>query len=475
MSCRVLQLGENKRACDAFEKINEMRPGDFEVVKMLGKLYHRMGHPDKAIEILEHAILRYEDRMEFTVINILADLYLQQGSYSEASGLISRAEGVLCYGQALPIDLKVKLGICALHMGDVDTAYTQFADLIKEPIDECVDLFLQAGDALVEVHEYNQALHLFERLLVTSESGPSLWERITHCKERIEGKSAVVSWWLQTVDSLERSHPHYIHASLSSIKGLVDLGDTELAEERMAQLKELMDNASVSFPEEEKEMTACLLMKESLELRIGQKHNFLEEMLPVVFHTLQKMQGDYKIQESSVECPVSSDLVELQSRMKRARLEEDLSEMDAGRERHAVFTGFRTVRKEQRFARKERSLSDTEGKDMSHLFLMEDFIKGGEQYAIFMKVIDALIAEGRWNDAEYFLSAAVGISCKVARTSDRVVRDVFRMKLIEVKQRRGRIHEALELAKKLCTHWPYSFRVWNTYSMLLCKIGSSRW
>ena len=61
--------------------------------------------------------------------------------------------------------------------------------------------------------------------------------------------------------------------------------DFEAAEGRMAQLKEIMDNNSVSFSDEEKEMRACLLTKESLELGICKKHSSLEEMLPVVFHT----------------------------------------------------------------------------------------------------------------------------------------------------------------------------------------------
>lgn len=173
------EVGENRRACEAFEKINEMKPGDFEVVKMLAKLYHRMDRPQKAIEVLENAILRYEDQIDFSVINVLVDLYLQQGSYSEASALISRSEGSLRYGQTLPIDLRVKLGLCALHMADMDTAYVQFGDLLKEPVNECVDLYLQAGDALLGVHQYQQALSLFEQLISTSDNKPALWNRIT--------------------------------------------------------------------------------------------------------------------------------------------------------------------------------------------------------------------------------------------------------------------------------------------------------
>lgn len=455
-----------------------MRPGDFEVVKMLGKLYHRMGNPHKAIEILEHSILLYEDKIDFTVINILTDLYLQQGSYSEASGLISRAEGVLCYGQALPIDLKVKLGICNLHMGDVDTAYSQFDDLLKEPIEECMDLYLQAGDALVEVNEHQQALHLFERLTETTENQPGLWKRIVRCKEQCEGRSAVVSWWLQLVDGLEWTHESYVEAALAAIKGLADLGDLDVASERLNQLTELLDMEQVVFPQEEKAATSALLLKESLELRIGRKENSFEEMLSIVYHTLRQMQQQAGMEENDIDIPISKDLSCLMQRIRVADANEKLEEMDAGRERRSVFTGFRSARQEQRFARKEKSLSDCESgsSQLPGIFLISDFVKGGEQYNIFMKVIDGLLSNERWTDAEYFLTTAIAVSSRLAKTSEqRMVRDAFRVKLIEVLHHQEKHSEALEIVKKLVSNWPYSIKIWNAYCMLLGEIGSSKW
>eukprot|EP00210_Caulerpa_lentillifera_P006560 g6265.t1 len=471
------EVGENRRACEAFEKINEAKPGDFEVVKMLAKLYHRMDRPQKAIEALENAILRYEDQIDFSVVNVLVDLYLQQGSYSEAAALISRSEGSLRYGQTLPIDLRVKLGLCALHTADYDTAYVQFGDLLKEPVEECVDLYLQAGDALLGVHKYHQALNLFEQLIPTNENKPSLWNRITKCKELSEGRSSVIGWWIQLVDGMDYSHANYVEAALSAIQGLVDLGDMDHAEERMKSLNELLQSDQVDFPEEQEAATSALLLKESLDLQIGKKESFLERMLPIVYLTLKKMRQDYKISEEIIQdLSISPELLDVPTRIRRAGPNHTQA-MDAGREREAVFAGFRSIRQELRYARKERiaSSGDVESQDDDSPLLLEDFIKGGEQFTVFMKVVDELITEDRLADAEYLLGSAVDLCKKIARGSRPTIRDAFRIKLVDVMYKQRKYAAAMCVVKLLCTHWPYSIKVWNLYSLLLGKIGKTKW
>eukprot|EP00967_Tisochrysis_lutea_P012008 scaffold13513_cov22-Tisochrysis_lutea.AAC.1 len=68
-----------------------MRPGDGEVPKMLARMYHRAGEPLKAIAELEQHIERNPDNFDMTDVNILAELYMQLGSFTETHALITRA------------------------------------------------------------------------------------------------------------------------------------------------------------------------------------------------------------------------------------------------------------------------------------------------------------------------------------------------------------------------------------------------
>ena len=60
----------------------------------------------KAVPMLEEFIETHTAAVEQTHINILAELYMQQGQYSNVMGIIRKAE-LLAADQELPIDLQV--------------------------------------------------------------------------------------------------------------------------------------------------------------------------------------------------------------------------------------------------------------------------------------------------------------------------------------------------------------------------------
>lgn len=135
---------------------------------------------------------------------------------------------------------------------------------------------------------------------------------------------------MQLVDGLDYTHANYVEAALSAIQGLVDIGDMDLAEERMKTLNELLQNDQVDFPEEQEAATSALLLKESLDLQIGKKESFLERMLPIVFLTLKKMRQDFKInEEQNADLAISPEMLDLSTRIRRAGPSSS-TPMDAG-------------------------------------------------------------------------------------------------------------------------------------------------
>lgn len=76
-----------------------------QVVKMLARLYHRVGAGQKAIEVLEGHMGSHPEATDLTDVNILAELYMEKEHFGKAVALIGQAEQRLCAGSGLPIDL----------------------------------------------------------------------------------------------------------------------------------------------------------------------------------------------------------------------------------------------------------------------------------------------------------------------------------------------------------------------------------
>ena len=91
-----------------------------QVVKMLARLHHRMGAPEKAAEVLEAQVRDYPDATDLTHINILAELFMDADKFEQAAGLIRAAERLPCMQGGIPIDLTVKLSqfeVCSPGQG----------------------------------------------------------------------------------------------------------------------------------------------------------------------------------------------------------------------------------------------------------------------------------------------------------------------------------------------------------------------
>ena len=80
----------------------------WQAVKMLARLHHRLGQPQRAAACLEAHLREHPLGADLTHINILAELYMEGGRYAETVDLIRRAQGELCPDGSLPVDLAVR-------------------------------------------------------------------------------------------------------------------------------------------------------------------------------------------------------------------------------------------------------------------------------------------------------------------------------------------------------------------------------
>lgn len=93
------------------------RPGDSEPPKMLAHLYHQLGEPQKAAEVLEVHLEGSKLEANFTHANMLAELYIESRQHRKALDLIRGMIEQHCRGSAaVPLDFQVHCEAAARKM-----------------------------------------------------------------------------------------------------------------------------------------------------------------------------------------------------------------------------------------------------------------------------------------------------------------------------------------------------------------------
>ncbi len=97
------------QALKAFKQLATVRPGDPEIAKMLARLYHQLGNPEEAKNVLQAHLHDYPTAVDLTHINILAELYMEASEWGLAVDNIQYADAQLCGQAGLPVELQVQL------------------------------------------------------------------------------------------------------------------------------------------------------------------------------------------------------------------------------------------------------------------------------------------------------------------------------------------------------------------------------
>ncbi|KAI9849713.1 MAG: transcription factor TFIIIC subunit tfc4 [Sclerophora amabilis] len=214
------ELGHQGRAVRELEQILTMLPQDPTVLRQLAEIYIDLGEIEKAkqryreyIAYDSTAVAPPPIHFDWSDVNIYVELFGYQGEYadgikelkslsrwvlgrreedywdeiqdddrewdysenprrSKVNGYISGRFDQSCYGQGLPLELRVKLGVYRLkqaeeHFGE---AMTHFAwldrkdDQLGTKLFDYPDLFRESADALCDAGNYHEALQFYEPL-----------------------------------------------------------------------------------------------------------------------------------------------------------------------------------------------------------------------------------------------------------------------------------------------------------------------
>lgn len=281
----LCELRENKKAVEAFEKLLKLLPPTagtefVEVYKEMARLHNELKEMDKAIECIKQAIDNHPTHVDEDAVNILAELYIVQKKYAEVyeiitdhysmvssqpspdkegdhmtsheppvslttvlrmsiagegmpedamqlemfdqDATISEAKAELVVPGDMPVDLRIKLAVSLIHIGQT------LPEGLLEPIfpspEEYGDLYLDVIEAYMENGLYSQAIPLLSALVQTTKySQAGVWLKHAECQHMLNDPAAAAISYSKVISLA----PHHIDSRLKLATLYVQLGLVE--------------------------------------------------------------------------------------------------------------------------------------------------------------------------------------------------------------------------------------------------------
>lgn len=157
------QTGKNAEAIEGFKKILEIMPHHFKVINEMAQIYRAEGKTQEAIQMYEDAIVyhtendagedevddeeeeEFSDKLGYSEINMLSELYLVLNDYSRCLDTIKTGLRLIQHRQHetwwidhaddddeyfgdddartdFPIELRVRMGVCRVYLGPIKVA-----------------------------------------------------------------------------------------------------------------------------------------------------------------------------------------------------------------------------------------------------------------------------------------------------------------------------------------------------------------
>eukprot|EP00963_Diacronema_lutheri_P010719 scaffold1141_cov333-Pavlova_lutheri.AAC.47 len=449
------EIGDNSKAKEAFEQLHTYDPEEIEVVKMLARVYHRLGHHSQAVELLEKQLGDYAETCDFTVVNILCELYMELESYSKAIELIEDAENTMCTEEdSLPIDLQVKAGLCMLHLGNKEEAMQLFDPLMDMEVEQCADLYMDVADNCWAAGDQDGAFKFYSALRGVPEyDQPVLWSRMEHCLRSTDRLEEAIDMYLNILEDIDKDHPSYAEANLA----LANLYHESKRFDHALQAAQESEAFREAMNAENEDQVGQLIERARLHLSLKSYAHFLEIALPLVQKSLERGGAE------------GNDPLELV-----AGDEEDMTEGEAlgmdvdkqQRKEDGVFVGYRSR------DRRKKKASRMEGEDPgdrggpSSFIPLPGLLKHKDPFQLFLDVGRVCILQDRHEEAARLIQAAL--------SSRRALRGAKRrqVKLLALGLGDHLVEHpfAQECLVQAAGQKPQSVAVWNLLCRL-CNVG----
>ncbi|CAG0883453.1 unnamed protein product [Cyprideis torosa] len=265
----LCQLDQRNAAFSFYKQIMLKRPCAqdpdvrFRTMREMARIQHDLGHKLQAREALESAFKEVPEAAGLGDVNLYCELLLEDKDYQVCLELLAsrcrvRFEPALPFDPArkpdvhlpptgLPVDLRVKLGLCLMALGWKESYQDILDPLMKEPSDNVADLFFDVGEGFTKRGLHHLAIPFFQKLLSSERFGsvcPSAlvryvsaagaWLLYGKCLEECHRKQDAITAYAKVVHLV----PEHAEARIALSRVQKDLGMTDEAITTLTQVEE---------------------------------------------------------------------------------------------------------------------------------------------------------------------------------------------------------------------------------------------
>ncbi|KAI8569545.1 hypothetical protein RHMOL_Rhmol02G0286800 [Rhododendron molle] len=159
-----VELGEYQKAAESYEQISQLCPENVEALKTATMFYQKCGQKERSVSILEDYLKSHPSDADLGVVDLLASTCMNNSAHTKALQHIEDAHRVYCAGKELPLYLRIRAGICLVHLGDDKKAESIFSVLQRENVYEHPHLVREVADSLMALGHYKFALKYYMML-----------------------------------------------------------------------------------------------------------------------------------------------------------------------------------------------------------------------------------------------------------------------------------------------------------------------
>ncbi|XP_031255511.1 general transcription factor 3C polypeptide 3 isoform X2 [Pistacia vera] len=199
-----VELGDFERAAESYEQIHKLCPDDIEALKTGAKLYIKCGKIERSVGILEDYLKDHPSEVDLSVIDQLVDILMSSNAHDKALQHIEHAHMVYFSGKEVPLNLKIKAGICHIQLGNMEHAENLFGLLRRENACDLTDLITEVADSFMRLEHYNSALKYYHILEANGGSDNGyLHLKIAECYLCLKEKGQAIIYFHKAVHMLE--------------------------------------------------------------------------------------------------------------------------------------------------------------------------------------------------------------------------------------------------------------------------------
>ena len=314
-----------QKAAAAYEQVYQLCSENVDALKAAAKFYQKCGQVERSICILEDYLKSKPDGVNTSVVDLLGAILMEIKAHDRALQYIEQSQVV---GKELPLNLKVKAGICHVHLGNMEIAQVLFNDLKSENASEHIELITEVTDSLMGLGHYNSALTYFMMLEGNCKNENGLLHlKIARCYQSLGERKQAIIFFYKALETVQDN----VEARITLATLLVEEGK---------------ENEAISLLSPPKDSDSCEGNSEKsnrwwVDVRIklklcnifqimGMLNHFVDVSLPLVRESLQVAIATPRRKGNSKKRLSKRDLVE------RARV------LD-GPETDNVFRGFRPI------------------------------------------------------------------------------------------------------------------------------------